>query len=277
MSTCSDTLLQAIGTVLESENVRPPLSPSLPLTDAIYPVFLNLADAGWAKFGYSTFGAFNHGATLVIQPPAPGPFSPLSVLSLLHKYPITTLCCPPTIYRSLVTSASKEYYRTNPPIALEHCVGAGEPLNPSVIVEFKELSGGIEICDGWGQTETIILVGNWEGETIRPGSMGQVAPGGFEVNVVGPKGEEMGVGEEGELAVRTDCGAGSKWIFKGYVKGDGSVDKREKEYAGKRWYCTGDRGTRDADGYFWFVGRDDDVSPDSLPSIIRMILMWWSR
>ena len=79
------------------------------------------------------------------------------------------------------------------------------------------------------------------------------------------------------MAVRTDCGAGSKWIFKGYVKGDGSVDKREKEYAGKRWYCTGDRGTRDADGYFWFVGRDDDVSPDSLPSIIRMILMRWSR
>lgn len=98
------------------------------------------------------------------------------MIDMLHKYPVTTLCAPPTIYRSLVTTAASAYFRANPPQALEHCVGAGEPLNPSVIRDFRNLSG-VTVCDGWGQTETVIVVGNFKGVEVREGSMGKVAPG----------------------------------------------------------------------------------------------------
>lgn len=87
------------------------------------------------------------GAGLFVQPPAPGPFNPLSILDSLHRYPITTLCCPPTIYRALCSTASLEYFKQNRPLALEHAVGAGEPLNPSVIRDWLSVSG-ITICDG---------------------------------------------------------------------------------------------------------------------------------
>lgn len=87
--------------------------------------------------------------------------------------------------------------------------------------------------------------------------MGKAAPG-FTIGVIGPQGEELEVGVEGELAIRTDVGGGRNWIFRGYVK-DGIVDTRRKSWGGKEWYGSGDRGFRDGDGYFWFVGRDDDV------------------
>lgn len=147
-----------------------------------------------------------------------------------------------------------------PPKALEHCVSAGEPLNPSVVQQWLK-STGVTICDGWGQTETVLLVGNFEGFPVRPGSMGRVSPS-FEVSVIGPNGEELADEEEGELACRVDRGGGSRWIFKGYIK-NGQIDKRQKTCNGKTWYCTGDRGRRDKDGYFWFVGRDDDVITSS--------------
>lgn len=176
-------------------------------------VFANMADLGWAKAAYSCFGTINQGATLFVQPPPPGAFDPRSVLDILHRYPITSLCSPPTIYRSLVSTASLRYLKDNPPQSLEHCVGAGEPLNASVIKEWRDATG-ITIKDGWGQTETVILVGNFEGEQVREGSMGKVAPS-FVVGIIGAKGQELPLGEEGELAVRTDVGGGRSWIFKG--------------------------------------------------------------
>ncbi|GAA6003100.1 uncharacterized protein JCM10292_002861 [Rhodotorula paludigena] len=220
-------------------------------------LFLCMADLGWAKASYGSIGCFNMGATYFVQPPPPGTFTPTQLIDALHKYPIETLCCPPTIYRSLVTSSAKSYYRKNPPQALSHCVGAGEPLNASVIKEFRELTGGLEVKDGYGQSETVICVGNWEGVQVREGSMGKPGPF-FQMGIIGQDGEELGVGQEGEIAIRTDEGGGACWIFKGYVK-NGKIDKREKSHGGKTWYCTGDRGLRDGDGYFWFVGRDDDV------------------
>lgn len=131
---------------------------------------------------------------------------------MLHRYPITTLCAPPTIYRSLCTTSSLAYLHSNRPQALSHCVGAGEPLNPSVIREWKKETG-ITICDGYGQSETTIVAGNFEGIEVRLGSFGKVAPG-FELGVLGPEGE-LEVGQEGEICVRTDRGGGSNWIFKG--------------------------------------------------------------
>ncbi|KAL8277980.1 hypothetical protein RQP46_009612 [Phenoliferia psychrophenolica] len=218
-------------------------------------VFLNLGDLGWAKAAYSTFGCFLAGATLFVLPPPPGAFAPSQLIDALAKYPITTLCAPPTAYRSLCTTQSKESIQKNRPKSLVHCVSAGEPMNAAVIKTWKEMTS-IDICDGWGQSETVIVVGNFQGQAIRPGSMGLVSPG-FEVGVVGTD-RIMKTGEEGELCIRTDQGGGSHWIFKGYLK-EGKIDKREKVVGGKTWYCTGDRGFQDVDGYFWFVGRDDDV------------------
>ncbi|KAM0748538.1 acetyl-CoA synthetase-like protein [Meredithblackwellia eburnea MCA 4105] len=218
-------------------------------------VFLNLGDLGWAKAAYTTFGALVHGAAIFVLPPPPGTFNPTQLIDALHRYRITTLCAPPTAYRSLCTTESRKRIGMNRPLALEHCTSAGEPINAAVIKTWKDITG-ISICDGWGQTETVIVVGNFKGVTIRPGSMGLVAPG-FEVSVVDSQ-RELPPGQEGELCVRTDKGTGGQWIFKGYLK-EGKIDKREKVVQGKTWYCTGDRGYRDEDGYFWFVGRDDDV------------------
>lgn len=229
-----------------------------------------MADLGWAKAAYSTFGCFNCGATLLVQPPPVGAFTPLHLLETLYRYPVTSLCAPPTIYRTLVADSSFKFMKDHPFKALEHCVSAGEPLNASVIAQWKKETG-IEIKDAWGQTETIIMVGNFEGEEVRQGSMGKVAPS-FVVGIIDDKGKELGDGEEGELAVRTDVGGGSRWIFKGerasldsltlkssltlfltgYIK-NGVVDKRQKTFDGKTWYGTGDRGIRDKDGYYWFV------------------------
>lgn len=129
--------------------------------------FSNAVDLGWAKASYWTFGGMNLGATLFVQPPAPGPFDPRHTLIALNKYPIAVMCCPPTIYRSLVTTEALEFLKKNPPMSLRHCVGAGEPLNASVIKTWKAATGGIEIADGYGQTETVIVVGNWQGLEVR--------------------------------------------------------------------------------------------------------------
>ena len=158
-------------------------------------------------------GTFNMGATYFVQPPPPGAFTPNQLIDSLNRYPIATLCAPPTIYRSLVTTSARAYLKSHPPKALRHCVGAGEPLNASVIKEWQEMTN-VQIKDGWGQSETVIAVGNFEGISVREGSMGKVSPF-FEVSIIDNEGRELADGEEGELAIRADTGAGAVWIFKG--------------------------------------------------------------
>ncbi|KAK4058387.1 hypothetical protein OIO90_000545 [Microbotryomycetes sp. JL221] len=223
-------------------------------------LFSNAADLGWAKAAYSCFGCFNLGASLFVQAPPPGPFTPDTLLKALHKYPIASMCAPPTMYRTLVTKAALETVKREPFKALRHCVSAGEPLNASVITDFQQATG-ITIKDAWGQTETVIMVGNFEGVKVKPGSMGKVAPS-FVMGVLDSEGRELPDGEEGQLAVRSDIGGGSKWIFKGYVK-EGKIDKRRINVNQKEWYLTGDRGSRDNEGYFTFKSRDDDVITSS--------------
>lgn len=121
-----------------------------------FSVFANMADLGWAKAAYSTFGNFNQGATLLVQPPPPGNFTPTHLLEMLHRFPVTSLCAPPTIYRTLVSAAAVATLKSKPLNSLEHCVSAGEPLNASVIREWREATG-ITIKDAWGQSETVSL------------------------------------------------------------------------------------------------------------------------
>lgn len=116
---------------------------------------------------------------------------------------------------------------------------------------------GMEIYDGYGQTETILICGNFKGSKIKPGSMGKPSPG-VPLFAVDTEGKECDVGVEGDIAILREKNE-FFGIFEGYLSCDGSLDHRTKMLGGRPWYLTGDRATRDEDGYFWFVGRADDV------------------
>jgi acetyl-CoA synthetase/medium-chain acyl-CoA synthetase len=135
---------------------------------------------------------------------------------------------------------------------LRHCVAAGEPLNPEVIAVWKEATG-LAVRDGYGQTESVLLVGSFPGTEERPGSMGKPAPG-FDVRVIDESGEEQPPGREGDIAVRV-APRRPLGLFKEYWK---DPERTAAVYRGD-WYLTGDRAFRDEDGFLWFVGRADDV------------------
>jgi acyl-coenzyme A synthetase/AMP-(fatty) acid ligase len=208
----------------------------------------NVSDTGWAKAAWSSlFGPWNCGASLFIHH-TPGKFHPEEILTCLAEYPITTLCCAPTIYRWLVQLDLANFK----PLALRHCVAAGEPLNPEVIAVWKRATG-LTIRDGYGQTETVLICGNFPGIDVKQGSMGLPTPG-FDLAVVDEDGNRAPVDEEGDLALRIEPDR-PLGLFREYWQ-----DAAATEHAFRQgWYRTGDCGRIDADGYFWFVGRADDV------------------
>lgn len=186
------------------------------------------------------------------------------MIDILHRYPITTLCAAPLIFRQLVLTEARAHYKKNPPMALTHCTAAGEALNAEVTRQWYQHTG-LEIYEGYGQTETILLCGNFEGSQIRPGSMGKPAPG-VPLHVITATGAEAADGEEGDMAVLLSDGRGNSDFFgilDGYVGDDDTCTRQEKSFTidgeVKTWYYTGDRAARDSDGYLWFVGRADDV------------------
>ncbi|KAF2844674.1 acetyl-CoA synthetase-like protein [Plenodomus tracheiphilus IPT5] len=226
-------------------------------------VLWNTAEQGWGKAAYSLFGAWNCGASLFVFDDR-GAFSPQRLIDILHRYPITTLCAAPLAFRQLVLQEGREYLKRHPPMALTHCTAAGEALNAEVTRQWKN-NTGLEIYEGYGQTETMLICGNFHGNQIRPGSMGKPAPG-VPLHVITATGEIAADGEEGEMAVLLADESGNSSFFgllDGYVREDNTCDRREKTFTingkTKTWYVTGDRASRDADGYFWFVGRADDV------------------
>ena len=238
----------------------------LRLTPAKECMYWNLSEQGWAKAAWSFFGTFTNGATLFVHDDRL-PFSPRRTLEVLHKFPISTLCAPPTVYRQLVLDENRRLFEGElKPKSLIHACGAGEPLNQSVIETWREMAGGMDICDGYGQTETILTCGNQKGMKVRPGSMGRPLPG-VPMMVIDDDGKEVKTGTEGDIAIEIDPpGAGEDegffGLFEGYVKDMASLtlDRRIRESkSGRKFYITGDRATRDKDGYFWFVGRNDDV------------------
>ena len=225
-------------------------------------LFFNLSDQGWAKAAWAIFGAWNMGAALFTCDDR-GAFSPTRLLELLHRYPITHMCAPPTAYRQLVLNEGRKYFESHPPKALEHCCGAGEPLNESVINIWQEMTGGIQIYDGYGQTEMILVCANQKVNPVKPGSMGKPIPQ-VPLVVIGENGRETPDDKEGDIAVVVEGeGQGMDFFgfFDGYIdRNTGKLDRKIKDGAdGRRYFITGDRATRDKDGYFWFVGRSDDV------------------
>ncbi|EHY61135.1 Acyl-coenzyme A synthetase ACSM3, mitochondrial [Exophiala dermatitidis] len=226
-------------------------------------VYWNLSEQGWAKAAWSFFSSWNCGATLFVHDDRLT-FNPRRTLEVLHKFPITTLCAPPTVYRQLVLDESRRFFASpeGRPRALVHCCGAGEPLNESVIRVWKDMTGGIEIFDGYGQTETVVVCANQKQNPVKPGSMGKPLPG-VPLTVIDPDGNVTKDDEEGDIAIAVSDDKESSFfgIFEGYIdKKTGKLDNKIRRFAnGRKYFITGDRASRDKDGYFWFVGRSDDV------------------
>jgi len=207
-----------------------------------------LSDTGWAKAAYGKlFGQWSLGAA-VMQHDARGRFDARMTLGMIERYGVTSFCAPPTAYRMMVLEDLSLYDFSN----LRHCTGAGEPLNPEVMKQWED-GTGLQIYDGYGQTETVLLVGNFRCNEIKPGSMGKPVPG-FVIDIVDDEGNKVPDGEEGQIAVKIKP-VRPVGLFKEYWR---DPEAMETSFYGD-WYFTGDKAFKDSDGYFWFVGRADDV------------------
>ena len=179
-------------------------------------------------------------------------FEAADILPLFKRYGITTFCAPPTMFRFFIKAGIENYDLSS----LKHTTIAGEALNPEVFHKFKEYTG-LSLMEGFGQTETTLVIGNFVGDTPKPGSMGRPSPL-YDVDIVTPEGKSCDVGETGEIVIRTADGTPAG-LFKGYYRNEEAT--REAWHDG--YYHTGDTAWRDEDGYFWYVGRIDDVIKSS--------------
>jgi acyl-coenzyme A synthetase/AMP-(fatty) acid ligase len=201
------------------------------------------SDTGWAKAAWGVlFGPWNHGVPVLMFA---GRFDPEREMSLLDEYEVSVFCAPPTEYRLLVKENLARWKLPR----LRHCVAAGEPLNPEVIRTWKD-TYNLLVHDGYGQTETTVLVANLPGMPIRPGSMGRPFPG-HEIAIIDEGGVPLAAGEIGDVAVR---GRPPSLFLEYWKNPDETGACRRGD-----WYVTGDRAYADPEGYYWFVGRADDV------------------
>lgn len=212
----------------------------------------NISDTGWAKAAWSSlFGPWICGASLFVRHMV-GKFDAKDTLQTLAEFPITTFCAAPTIYRMLVQEDLTKFRS----LALRHCVAAGEPLNPAVISTWEEATG-LTIRDGYGQTETVLLCGNFPGCPVKIGSMGLPSPG-FDLAVIDDEGNRLPVGESGNIAIRLDPER-PVGLFREYWQNPDAMAASFHD----RWYLTGDCARVDEEGYFWFEARADDVITSS--------------
>jgi acetyl-CoA synthetase/medium-chain acyl-CoA synthetase len=201
------------------------------------------SDTGWAKAAYGViFGPWCAGAEVFLYD---GRFEAARELELLAEVAPQVFCAPPTEFRMLVKEDLSQLRLPE----LRECVSAGEPLNPEVIRNWHDATG-LTIRDGYGQTETIVLVANFPGTPVRPGSMGLPMPG-HRIEVIDEDGGVLPPGEVGDIALHGNPPS----LFVEYWK------DKDATRACRRgdWYITGDRAYRDEDGYFWFVARSDDL------------------
>ncbi|MDR3625890.1 MAG: AMP-binding protein, partial [Ignavibacteriaceae bacterium] len=179
-------------------------------------------------------------------------FKPDKLMEVVEKYKVTTFCAPPTVYRFLIKEDLKKYNISH----LKYCVVAGEPLNPEVFKKFYDATG-IKLMEAYGQTELTVVVGTFPFMEPKPGSMGKPSPG-YDIDLLDLDGKVCEVGEVGQIVVRTDKKV--PWgIFSGYYRDD----ELTKQVWHDGVYYTGDTAWRDEDGYYWFVGRVDDIIKSS--------------
>lgn len=210
-------------------------------------VMWNTADTGWAKSAWSSFFAPWSQGACVFTHYLPR-FESTYLLQTLSRFPISVFCSAPTAYRMLVQDNMSSYTFKH----LKHCVSAGEPINPEVIEQWKHKTG-LDIYEGYGQTETVLICGNFKGMKLKPGSMGKPSPA-FDVKILDANGNALPPGKEGDIGIRVLPNR-PFGMFAHYV------DNPEKTASTLRgnFYITGDRAYMDEDGYFWFVARSDDV------------------
>lgn len=212
---------------------------------------LTVADTGWAKAVWGKiYGQWMAGSAVFVYDY--DKFVPKELLSVICKHGVTTFCAPPTIYRFFIKEDLSKFDLSK----LKYCAIAGEPLNPEVYNQFLSLTG-IKLMEGYGQTELTVVLGTYPWMEPKPGSMGKPTPG-YEVDLVDENGKSCEVGEEGQIIIRTNNKM-PVGIFGGYY--------RDEALTKKVWhddiYYTGDMAWKDEDGYFWFVGRADDVIKSS--------------
>jgi len=206
---------------------------------------LNVSSPGWAKHAWSClFTPWNSGATVFIA--NQGRFNARTLLQTLTTEKVTSLCAPPTVWRMMIQEDLTHY-----PVALTNACSAGEPLNPEVI-DAVETAWGLTIRDGFGQTETTAQIGNSPGQPVKVGSVGRPLPG-YDIVLLDSEGGES---DEGEIALKLDPRPAGLMV--GYLNQDGSLSTVEGAY-----YRTGDVASRDAEGWFTYVGRADDVFKSS--------------
>lgn len=212
---------------------------------------LTVADTGWGKAVWGKlYGQWFAGATVFVYDHEK--FTAEKIMRQMGKYHITSFCAPPTIYRFMIREDFSKYDLSS----LEWCTTAGEAMNPSVANRFKELTG-VTIYEGFGQTETTMTLGTFPWVKPKPGSMGKPNPQ-YDVQLLRQDGTECEDGEKGEICIRI----GDKkplGLFKGYYRDE----ERTKETWHDGIYHTGDMAWRDEEGYYWFVGRTDDVIKSS--------------
>ncbi len=210
-------------------------------------VHYNISQPGWAKFAWSSFFApWTMGATVFAYSYA-GRFVASKHLESIERYGVTTFCSAPTVWRMFVLEDLSTYR-----FRLREVVSAGEPLNPEVIVAWR-MATGLTIRDGYGQTESTLMIGNFPGSEVRLGSMGRPSFL-YQVLLVDEKGRELPPDEEGDIAVR--LAPRPVGLFSRYL---GLPTDRYAAVVPTGLYRTGDRAYRDKEGRFWFVGRADDV------------------
>ena len=212
---------------------------------------LTIADTGWGKAAWGKlYGQMIAGANIFVYDHEK--FTPADILQKIQDCKITSLCAPPTIFRFLIKEDISKYDLSS----LEYCTTAGEALNYSVYETFLKITG-IRLMEGFGQTETTMTLGTFPWMEPKPGSMGIPNPQ-YEIDLLTPDGRPAEDGEQGQIVIRTHNGK-PLGLFKGYY--------RDEERTEDAWhdnvYYTGDVAWRDEDGYYWFVGRADDVIKSS--------------
>ncbi len=210
-------------------------------------IHLTIADTGWAKAAWGKmYGQLAMGTCVFVYDF--DKFIPENMLAVMEKYKITTFCAPPTMFRFFIKTGLGGYDLSS----LKYCTIAGEALNPEVYNKWLEYTG-IKLMEGFGQTESTLMLANTTGMTPKPGSMGKPTPL-YDIVLVDADGQEVPVGETGEICVRCEY-THKLGLFRGYY--------RNKEITDECWYDglyhTGDTAWRDEDGYYWYVGRNDDV------------------
>ena len=212
---------------------------------------LTVSETGWMKSVWGKlYGQWLAGSAIMVYDFEK--FVPKDMLAVLEKYKVTTFCAPPTIYRFMILEDVSKYDLSS----IQHCTTAGEPLNPEVFEKWKELTGH-ELREIFGQTELCVTVGTFPWMKVCPGSMGKPSPQ-FDVDIVDEDGKSCAAGQVGEIVVRTQYET-PVGMFLGYY--------RDEEGTKAVWhdgmYHTRDLAWRDEWGYYWYVGRADDVIKSS--------------